>query len=119
MLRKIIAAVAATGMLAGCAGGVTPVVTTPPVVTVPGITAAQLQAIILAVQTYTVAACQYEPTAKTIAQIAATFYAPSALPISIASTVADSICQSVTAKSLKRGHLPSVNGVPIHGRFVS
>lgn len=73
------------------------------------------------VQGATVSACQYLPTAETVANIAKSFYSPAIPYVDTASSIADKICGAVTNIPLADGpgdHLPRVNGVVVKGKFV-
>jgi hypothetical protein len=73
--------------------------------------------IIAQVRQTTVAVCGFLPTIDTVAQILAAGN-PSVM---IAGTIANAICAAVTATTppaRRRGAVPTVSGVVIHGRFV-
>lgn len=75
------------------------------------------------VQTQTVAACKFLPTAQTVAGIAAALYAPATFYLDAAGTIADKICQAVTVNPLADGpgpknYKPQVAGVLVKGSFV-
>lgn len=96
MLRKTLIACIATIGLAGC-----DLTSSTP-------TAAQVQAA-------AVAACNFLPTASTVANLIASNNAS----LSSAEAIAKAICAAVTASSGKLRGAPNVNGIDIHGRFVS
>lgn len=73
--------------------------------------------IIAQVRQAAVATCGFLPTIETVAAI----IAAGNPTVVIAGTVASAICSAVTASTplaRRRGVLPTVNGVVIHGRFV-
>ncbi len=108
MSKMIIAALAASISLAGCAG--TGTLPPSPVVAFPTITQ---------IQDAAVAACGFLPAAETVASIVATFQPSAAGGVAIGSQVANAICAAVTANKPKfNGQAPMVNGVVVNGYFV-
>ena len=87
-----------------------------------GCTAAQQQTeaqVIAEIQQDAVLACSFLPTVNTVANILA-----AGVPgLSVASSVAQAICSSVTAATtagaLRANAAPTVAGVVIHGRFTN
>lgn len=64
--------------------------------------------------------CAFVPTASTVASIVTTFTGGGAIA-DLVGNVANSICASLTKKTLSRGNTlvqPSVNGVPIYGYYL-
>jgi len=97
MLRKFMLAGAVALSLGGCAG-------------------VDTATVISQVQQATVLACGFLPTATTVANI----LAAGNPAVSAVSAVATAICTAVTSKGVRRGGaIPNVNGVDVHGRFVS
>jgi hypothetical protein len=90
-----------------------------------GITPSSVQSVIASVQSAAVQACGFLPTASTVSAILASFVpGGSAVEASVAS-VAQQICTAVLPLKAKLGKRlggiapPTVNGIVIHGRFVS
>ena len=102
MFRKSLIAGALAMSLAGC-GATNPLTGAP-------ITAAD-------VQSAAVAACGFLPTAATVANI----IAANNSTLTTATSVASAICAAVVGAKGGRlgGATPNVNGVQVHGRFVS
>jgi hypothetical protein len=80
------------------------------------ITPANVTTVISQVQADAVAVCGFLPTAATVANIIS---AGNPL-IATVSAIAEAICSAVLPAKLGRklAVIPTVNGVPIHGRFV-
>ena len=126
-MRKLVMLAALSGLLlSGCAttpGGGTTV--TLPTITLPSIspsvdaTIAQVQAITIAqVQAIATSICKFEPAAATVASIIASLAGAGPI-VDTASSIASSICASVTKTGVRRGGAaPRVYGVAIHGHFV-
>ena len=96
--------------------------------TTPSVTAPTFAQFLAAVQQDAVLACGFVPTAETVAGLAGAAAAPLALASGIASVVCGAVKAVPTTASLKSfkmksGHrgvvLPSVDGVPIAGYFVT
>lgn len=108
-MRKTMLAVATSFALSGCAG------------TLPGIDPSiqtNIDNTIAQVQSITTSACKFLPTAQTVANIIATFTGSQSV-VATASAIANSICNAVTAKSVRRGATrPMVRGVVLRGQFV-
>ena len=90
-----------------------------------GITPSSIQSVIASVQSAAVQACGFLPTASTVSAILASFVpGGSAVEASVAS-VAQQICTAVLPLKARLGKRlggtspPTVNGIVIHGRFVS
>lgn len=119
MLRKALTALAVASMvaIAACAtpGGVT--ITTPTISTDPGPTAGVT---IEQVQNIVVRGCGFLPTVSTVADIITTFTGGGAA-VAIADRIASAICNAVAPRNAARrgAGQPRVNGVAIHGRFVT
>jgi hypothetical protein len=103
MIRKLFfaAPVAVALALGGCATG--------------SVTATTVAATVAQVQQATILACNFLPTAATVASILS-----GGNPlVSTASAIAQAICTAVTTKAARQGGpAPSVGNVVIHGRFV-
>lgn len=110
-MRKIVLSAAVLGGLglAGCAGtaGTSPV------------TSAEAQAFLAEVQQYASAACAFEPTAVTVAEIAAASSNSATAGVALAKQIAGQVCAAVTARSARRGaaRAPHVGRVVVHGTF--
>jgi hypothetical protein len=108
-MRKIalLSALAASLLMSSCAGtGITPTV---------------VQNAVTQVQQAAVAACGFLPTAATVSGILATLVPGVATAEAAVVSAAQQICAAVapvkTSARLKVV-VPTVNGVPVHGRFV-
>jgi len=75
---------------------------------------------IATVQNATQVACSFVPTAASVANILAALYPAAVAPVGAATTVAQQVCDAVTAKSAHRGAAlaPTVAGVVVEGHFV-
>ncbi len=72
-------------------------------------------------QQIAVQVCGYLPVASTVSALFSTFVPGSASGLSIAAQVANAICNAVAptkSARLRGAAVPTVNGVPIVGRFV-
>ncbi len=70
-------------------------------------------------QQIAVAVCGFLPTIQTVQSIIVAGAYPAGIPISeLANLVGNSICTAVMARSARAGAVPTVNGVPVQGRFV-
>jgi hypothetical protein len=114
-MRNLVVACALSLSLAACATTSLPGPSGSPAPTAGGSNAG---AIVSQVQSATVAACKFLPTAQTVLNIVSTFTDVSALgPVA---SVAQAICNAVAAPPgrLGRRGTPRVHGVAIKGRFV-
>jgi|SRR5579864_2665767 len=86
-----------------------------------GVTPATIQSAVTAVQQAAVTACGFLPTAATVSGILATLVPGAAAIEQLIASTAQQICAAVapvrTSAKLK-AVAPTVNGVPVHGRFV-
>lgn len=94
-------------MLGACASSTAPV------------TSAEAAAFLAEVQQYASAACAFEPTAVTVAEIAAASSNSATAGVALAKQIAGQVCAAVSAKSARRGiaKAPHVGRVTIHGTF--
>jgi len=118
-MRKLVMLAALSGLLlSGCAttpGGGTTV--TLPTITLPSISPS-VDATIAQVQAIATSICKFEPAAATVASIIASLAGAGPI-VDTASSIASSICASVTKTGVRRGGAaPRVYGVAIHGHFV-
>lgn len=72
------------------------------------------------IQKTTELACSFVPTAASVAGILSALYPAAQAPVAAASQVAQQICGAVTAKGARRGaeRVPTVAGVVVEGHFV-
>lgn len=85
-----------------------------------GGTPTDTNAIIAQIQQTTAQICAFVPTAETVAAIIAAASGGAATPAVIGvASIANAICAAVTKPAAKRRGVPTVNGVPINGSFVS
>jgi hypothetical protein len=87
-----------------------------------GITPGTIQSAVTSVQQAAVSACGFLPTAATVSGILATLVPGAAAIEQLIASTAQQICAAVapvkTSARLRAAAPPTVNGVPVHGRFV-
>lgn len=110
-MKKLIIASALAFSLAGCAGGLTPASVATAIT--------GINTTVAEVQTVSKEICSFVPAAATVSSIISQF-----IPgLSTAQAIATSICNAMSPTSVtaaRRGRtVPTVAGVPIHGRFVA
>lgn len=73
------------------------------------VTPEQIAAIIPQIQAYTAAACAFQPTAATVANLVAAFYPDAQIGATVVSQIGDAICKAPTTASVKSKGVTTVS----------